>query len=141
MAKKKSGKKKGTSRYRKVNGSVERHAGKRRSARRTPRAQVLPGMEQVRDTVMDRLCEDMGESLELSAKESTEQKGLKASALKRMTDRGMHAYQHAGTRFTRIEGSDKISAKRVKEDADASVSDVELGEGEEISESLGDAPM
>lgn len=138
MAKKKSGKKKGGSRYRKVNGSVERYAGKRRTSKRPARAQVLPGMEQVRDTVMDRLCEDMGESLELAAKEATEQKGLKSSALKRMTEKGLHAYQHAGTRFTLIEGSAKISAKRVKEDGDAEVSEVVLGE-DAASESLADA--
>src|SRR5688572_28652180 len=54
---------------------------------RTPRSETLPGMEQVRDRSLDRLCEGIGDVRETMNEARGEEAGLISSALKRMQEK------------------------------------------------------
>lgn len=85
------------------------------TAPKGPRAQALPGMSKIRDAKLDGYCEDAGEGLDKINAGTAAVNDAKNVALKRMRDKGMSSYVHAGVRFTRNEGVDSISVKRMKE--------------------------
>lgn len=82
-----------------------------------PRSQALPGMSKVRDAKIDGFCEDAGEGLDQINAGTAAVNDAKTAALQRMRAKGMSSYVHAGVRFTRNEGVDSISVKRMKEKA------------------------
>lgn len=91
-----------------------------------PRSQVLPGMEQVRDAMLDKICEQFGEEIDSKNAAIRESESLKVSALTRMQALGINVFVHAGTEFARVPGvGEKLRARRIKGDGDA-----EVGKGE-----------
>lgn len=90
-----------------------------------PRSQALPGMEQVRSTKLDRICEALGEVRTRRNALSLEEKGLLQSGLQEMqksTDKhpqGRSVYKHGGIELARIPGADTLRARLVKDQGDA----------------------
>ncbi len=89
--------------------------GAARAVRSGPRSQTLPGMEQVRDKVLDGYCEDAGEGLEQIEQGTASVTDAKSAALRRLREKGMSSYLHGGVRFTYTPGVDKVTVKRIKE--------------------------
>lgn len=109
-----------------------------------PRSQVLPGMEQVRDVALDRLCEDIGDARErMNSAKADEQSSIQ-SALQRMqksSDRypgGRTVYRHAGVELARIPGADKLRVRLTKEQGDAEDNDQVGDERRDAVEELGE---
>lgn len=76
-------------------------------------------MEQVRDTVLDRLCESLGETRDQMAQLQADEKSDLGAALKRMRDKGVTAYRHAGMELARVPGEEKLRARRTSQGASA----------------------
>lgn len=108
-------------------------------------------MEQVRDTVLDRLCESLGETRDQMAQLQADEKSDLQAALKRMREKGTTAYRHAGMELARVPGEEKLRARRTSQGAtaenleegateDAGDNPIEGGEfGEERAEALEEA--
>jgi len=77
-------------------------------------------MGAVRNARLDEHCETIGESLDREASARTTRKGEFQAAQPIMRKLGIGRYQHAGVLVTLTPGTDKISAKRVKEEGNAS---------------------
>jgi hypothetical protein len=92
---------------------------------KTPRSQVLPGMEQVRNRNLDRLCESIGEAREQLGVLRGEEKTDIGRALREMHDKDVVVYRHAGVELVRIPGEETIRVRTTKEKA----SDVTPSEG------------
>jgi hypothetical protein len=105
---------------------------------RNPRAQALPGLEQVRNIKLDRLCESIGDGREVINKQRTEEKADLRNALREMHDRNVTVYRHAGVELVRIPGEEKLRVRTSKEDATditpETPSDVVADEAREIAE-------
>lgn len=97
-------------------------------------------MEQVRDTRLDNLCESIGDTREkLSELRQDEQSDLQA-ALKRMRERGLTSYRHAGVEMSRVPGEEKLRV-RVTSRGDATAEngpDLEDGAGNDGGEGMVD---
>lgn len=87
----------------------------RKAAHRQPAAATLPGMEQVRDVVLDRLCESLGEEMAIINEASARIKSNKSAALARMRERNISKRIHGGVRLVLHEGTATLSVKLVKE--------------------------
>lgn len=97
-----------------------------------PRAQTLPGMEQVRHTKLDRLCEGISECREVM----NDQRGIEGekcrSALVYMHDNNVTTYRYAGIELARVPGEEKLRVRSSKEKATLETEDT--GRGQEPSE-------
>lgn len=86
-----------------------------RKKTKAPRSQVLPGMEQVRNRAMDRICEGMSEvRAEMNAKRGEEQ-SFQREAIKVMQGSGITAYRHAGVEMVLVPGDAKLRVRTMKE--------------------------
>lgn len=110
---------------------------------RTPRSQVLPGMQKVRSAILDQCCEDANDGLQQIEDGTSAVTDARSAALSEMRRRKMSSYVHAGVRFTLNPGVDKVGVKRIKEkEATAavfSVGDGKVDIGGDAVEELGDA--
>lgn len=107
----------------------------RKPAARQPRNRSLPGMEHVRHTELDAICEGIGESLDTINTATTEKKGQLQSALTALRNRGIFVYKHAQVQVMRTPGDEKINAKRIKEEGDGG----DLGDGSTVETANPDA--
>jgi hypothetical protein len=97
---------------------------------RSPRAQPLPGMEQVRDVQLDRICESIGETRDTMNKLRSDEAGDERAALLRMRTRSLTSYRHAGVELARVPGEEKLRVRTSRTSATAETD--EAGEpGEE----------
>lgn len=104
--------------------------GKQRSGKRTngsgqraPRSQVLPGLEQVRDTTLESCCEYIGAAREvMNAARGDEQAAIQR-AIKRMlkSPQQPKKYLFAGVELALVEGVDKLRV-RLRKDAEDTAS-------------------
>lgn len=94
---------------------------------RSPRAQPLPGMEQVRDLTLDRLCESIGETRDTMNKLRADEAGDERAALQRMRAKELTTYRHAGVELARVPGEEKLRVRTSRAAATAETAD----EGEE----------
>jgi len=102
---------------------------------KSPRSQTFEGMEQVRDKVMDTICEELADlRATLNAAKANEQ-SYRVKALARMQKRDLYQYTNAGIRVVREAGADTLSVKIAKGDGTVSVggdaSGEDAGEGDE----------
>jgi hypothetical protein len=109
---------------------AKKKAAKKKTARkdedrpkRTPRSAALPGMEQVRDVVLDRLCESIGDARDQMNQLRADEAGDTQAALTRMRERKITTYQHAGVEMARVPGEEKLRVRTSKEKATASTDD------------------
>lgn len=81
-----------------------------------PRSQPLPGMEQVRDRVLDNACETIAEGRnEMAAGRAKEQEGT-GIALQRLAKKpgDQRQYRHAGVELVFVPGMDKLRVRLSK---------------------------
>lgn len=90
---------------------------------RTPRSKTLPGMERHRDGTLDNLCEAIGDVRDTMNTSKGEEKGLVASALKRMQGRKLSIYKHARVELAMVPGTAKLRVRVTKEDDEVAVVD------------------
>ena len=100
-------------------------------ARKGPRSQALPGMEQVRSQRLDNICESIVEERTRMNKAKTEETGLVQSALQEMTKRGIPVYRHGGVELARIPGAEKLRVRLTKEQGDAGEADLNPPDADE----------
>lgn len=100
--------------------------------RTRPAAQPLPGMEQARNTKLDKLCESIGEVRDGLATLRGHEKEDVQAALTEMIRGDVGSYRHAGVELVRVAGEEKLRVRTTGEDASAMVaSDAEPnGDGE-----------
>lgn len=91
--------------------------GKKRPG--SPRSQVLPGHEKVRDQKLDTYCEDIGEGLALVNRGAKLVNDSKILARDRMRDKKLLNYHNAGVTIRFKEGVDRVSVKLTKETQDS----------------------
>lgn len=113
-----------------------------RSARerhRQPAAAALPGMEQVRDTTLDRLCRRIGDNGAAMNELRQNVEANKQAALDHMLAQKVKSYHHHGVELLVRGGTAKLSVRPYKGEAQATVENVDdlgnpephdLGEGE-----------
>lgn len=106
-------------------------ASKRVTAR--PRSQVLPGMEQIRNTKLDRICEGLSEVRADMARCDGEEKDLKRQAIKVMGDQKVGSYHFAGIALSLTPGDVKLSVRVQKEQNDNAP---ETGSGQDAGATL-----
>lgn len=124
--------------------------GSGRTVRRTksPRSQTLPGMEQVRNRSLDRLCESLGDTRDDLARLQGEEADLQSQCMGVMQRDGVTAYRHAGIELALVPGGAKLRVRKLKDKTaqastaappadDAGVTDEET-QGDEGGESSGD---
>lgn len=93
-----------------------------------PRSQALPGMEQVRSTRLDNLCESIGDERASMNKAKQEETGLIQAALQEMQRKGITVYRHAKIELARVPGAEKLRVRVTKEEGDAGSSDLDTGD-------------
>ncbi len=86
-----------------------------------PKAQPLPGMEQVRNVRLDRFCESIAEERETMNQARQEEAGLLQGALQEMLRSKTSVYKHARVELVLVPGTDKLRVHVLKEDTDAEV--------------------
>lgn len=98
---------------------------------------ALPGMAQVRNAALDRLCESIGSAREDKNRLTQEEVGDAQAALKIMLAKGVRAYVHMGVRLTCKKGVDELGITLVK---DKSEQGADLGSGGGESPDAGPEP-
>jgi hypothetical protein len=104
-------------------------------ARRSPRSQVLPGMEQVRSKPLDNLCEGLADVRAAINSNKQEESGLIQSALQTMVRRNIQVYKHGGIELARVPGAEKLRVRVIKEQGDADASNLQQAD-EEVAEEV-----
>lgn len=97
------------------------------SKKRGPRSQALPGMDQVRNTRLDNLCEGMAEHRRVMNAARTDEQGDIVAALQEMQRKKIGVYRHAGIELARVPGAEKLRVRLTKEEGDADAGDLEDG--------------
>lgn len=133
MAKKKAGGKKKAAAPKRSKGKVtasksSSREAKPRKQRQSVRSQALPGMERVRNTRLDNLCEAIGDERESVNKAKQEEQSLIGAALNEMQRSGITVYRHSKIELARVPGAEKLRVRLTKEEGDASESDLEQGD-------------
>ena len=88
---------------------------------RTPRSRALPGLEAVRSTPLDNLCEGIGDCRDSMNAARTEEGQLLVSALQLMQKKNLSIYRHARVELSRVPGAERLRVRVTKEEGDASV--------------------
>lgn len=83
--------------------------------RKVQRQTALPGMGQVRNGKLDKLCENIGEARERKNMAVTDEEGDSQLALRVMQTGNIEHYTHAGVELIRRHGADKLSIKLLKD--------------------------
>jgi hypothetical protein len=104
-----------------------------RERHRVPAARALPGMEQVRDTTLDRLCRRIGDNTAAANELRTNVEADKQAALDHMLETKSKSYHHHGVELVVRGGTAKLSVRPYKGDTQATVSD-----GDRIIAGVGD---
>ena len=76
-------------------------------------------MGQVRDGVLDRLCESIGETRDEMNRLRGDELSDTQAALKRMREKGTFVHQHAGVELARVPGEEKLRVRRTSNEATA----------------------
>lgn len=111
-------------------------AAKARKA--SPRSQVLPGMEQVRNRTLDRVCEGISDTRADMNRLRGEEKDLMMQAVKAMQSDKVTAYRFAGVELVLVPGDVKLRVRTMKAgdvnaDGDTEADD-ETGSGQDAGE-------
>lgn len=122
MAKKAPKTKKASGFARGAKKAEAKKAAKGAAKKPSPRSQVLPGMEQVRNRRLDNICEGIAQERSIMNAASVEEKSLIATALQVMQDDKRTIYKHSGVELVRVPGADKLRVKLTKDSGDAEVS-------------------
>lgn len=139
MAKKKAGKAKKAAPKKKAPALkvVPKKAAKK-AARRTasPRSQVLPGMEQVRNRSLDRICEAISDVRSDLNRLRGEDKDLQGQAVRVMAGEKVTAYRFAGVELVLVPGDAHLRVRTLKATANTD-GETETEEAAEFDEPVG----
>lgn len=104
----------------------------------SPRSQVLPGMEQVRNKVLDRVCEGISDVRGDLNRLRGEEKDLQGQAVKAMTAGKVTAYRFAGVELVLVPGDVHLRVRTLKSTANADAPDdaEDAGEGQDVGATL-----
>lgn len=104
----------------------------------SPRSQVLPGMEQVRNRVLDRVCEGISDTRGDMNRLRGEEKDLQLQAVKAMQAGNVTAYRFAGVELVLVPGDVKLRVRTMKEgvNADGDSGAGEAGSGQDAGATL-----
>lgn len=137
MAKKKGTKKAAKKAAPKKAAPKAKAAKKARPRTTSPRSQVLPGMEQVRNKALDRVCEGISDVRGDLNRLRGEEQDLQRQAVKAMQADKVTAYRSAGVELVLVPGDVKLRVRTLKaQNADAPAE--ETGSGQDAEE-IGDA--
>lgn len=107
--------------------------------RRKPVDKKLPGLEQPRNAVLERLCQSIGTQREVMNAARTREKGDTIAALQEMQRREYMQFTHAGVELVRVPGADKLRVHLVDTDGDVEVGVVD-GDDDGAMQSSGLVP-
>ena len=119
MSKKKAAKK--AAPKKKPVAKVLKHTPKKKAPKprtQSPRSQVLPGMEQVRNKTLDRICEAMSDVRGDMNRCRGEEKDLQGQAVREMNGK-VTAYRHAGVELVLVPGDVHLRVRTLKVQANA----------------------
>ncbi len=85
----------------------------------SPRSQVLPGMEQVRNRVLDRICEEISDVRDILNGARKDDKDLQNQAVSVMSESKTTVYRHAGVELALIPGDVHVRVRTLKVTANA----------------------
>jgi hypothetical protein len=85
----------------------------------SPRSQVLPGMEQVRNRSLDRICEGISDTRADLNKCRGEEKELVNQAVKVMTTQKVTAYRFSGVELVLVPGDVHLRVRTLKTGANS----------------------
>lgn len=115
----------------KANGAIK---SKPRTERRSsPRHQTLPGMEQVRNKALDRICEGISDVRTDTNRLRGEEADLQRQAVKAMQADKVTAYRFAGVELVLVPGDVKLRVRTLK-NQQANADAVDEGEAEDTGE-------
>lgn len=81
---------------------------------KTPRAQTLPGMEQVRNRTLDRICEHIGDVRSELNRLRGDEKDLQGQAVRVMSADKVTAYRFAGVELVLVPGDLHLRVRTLK---------------------------
>lgn len=87
----------------------------------SPRSQVLPGMEQVRNRSLDRICEHISDVRGDLNRLRGEDKDLQGQAVRVMSGDKVTAYRHAGVELVLVPGDAHLRVRTLKVQANTDV--------------------
>ena len=105
---------------------------RKRAAVKSPRSQTLPGLEQVRNRILDNACEGIHDTRRDMAQSRQEETSLLQSALREMQGKGVTVYRHSGVELALVPGDVHLRVRTVKEKANSNrAAEVDPSEKEE----------
>ena len=100
----------------------------------SPRAQALPGMEQVRNRTLDRICEGIGDVRGDLNRLRGEEKDLQNQAVRVMSADKVTAYRFAGVELVLVPGDAHLRVRTLK--VTANTDGDETGSGQDAAATL-----
>lgn len=82
--------------------------------KRLPKEQPLPGMEDVRDSVLSRIAAGVADERHTQASSEATEQSLLHAAQKRMQDKGLSFFRAHGVEFIRVPSDEKFRVRLVK---------------------------
>lgn len=104
-----------------------------RERHRTPKAAALPGMEQVRDATLDKLCKRISDNTAGMNELRSDVEADKQAALDHMLAAGTKTYHHHGVELIVRGGAAKLSVRPYQGDTQATAPADDAG-GEDAGE-------
>lgn len=98
------------------------------SRHKAPEDKKLPGMEQPRNAVLERLCTSIGTQRSVMNEARKTEKGDLSAALQEMQRREYMQFTFAGVELVRVAGADKLRVHLVDSDGDVEVGEVTTGD-------------
>lgn len=106
-----------------------------KKTQRGPRSQVLPGMEQVRNRALDRICESIADERAQKNQLIQDEKDYQREAVKVMQRDKVTAYRFAGVEMVLVPGDVKLRVRTIKaQNADGAEPEDETGSGQDAGE-------
>ena len=103
---------------------------------KSPRAVPLPGMEQVRNRTLDRICEGIGDVRGDLNRLRGEEKDLQNQAVRVMSADKVTAYRFAGVELVLVPGDAHLRVRTLKVTANTDGAEEETGSGQDAAATL-----
>ena len=120
MSKKKAAKK--AAPKKKPVAKVLKHTPKKNAPKprtQSPRSQTLPGMEQIRNRALDRICEAISDTRADLNRARAEEKDLQGQAVREMEAKKVTVYRFAGVELVLVPGDVHLRVRTLKSQANA----------------------
>lgn len=101
---------------------------------RAPRDRTLPGLEEVRNKVLDDCCANVADIRHSMADLRADEAGYLQTAHREMRDKKLQTHRGSGVEFVRVPGEEKLRVRTSKESATAETAAEPEGQGHEFDE-------